>query len=110
MTIDIELFLTWHPFLFLGWECSVEGFHSGGVLAAIGGGTRNVHPLSAVQRAGNKLTNEKRCGEVAVHHKADILLFAADKPTADIVARIAKVDVHIISHLASMQSSVQPQK
>jgi len=38
MTIDVELLLAWNPFLFLRWECSVEGFHSGGVLAAIGGG------------------------------------------------------------------------
>ena len=100
MTIDIELLLAGHPFLFLGWEGGIKGFHCCGILAAIGGGTGNVHPLSAVQRTGHKLTNEKRCGEVAVHHKADILLFAADKATADIVARIAEIDVHIITHLA----------
>ena len=96
MTIDVELFLARHPFLFLRWECSLEGFHGGGVLAAIGSGTGNVHPLSAVQRAGHKLTDKNRRGEIAVHHKADILLFAAHKPTADIVARIAEVYVHII--------------
>ena len=101
MTIDVELLLARHPFLFLRWKCSIEGFYCGGVLAAIGGGTGNVHPLSAVQRAGDKLADKKRCGEVAVHHKADILLFAADKPTADIVARIAEIDVHVITHLAS---------
>ena len=89
MTIDVELLLARHPFLFLWRESSVEGFHSGGVLAAISGGRRDIHPLSAVQRAGLKLTNEKCCGEVAVHHKADILLFAADKamPFASITER-----------------------
>ena len=38
MAIDVEFLLARHPFLFLGWESGVEGFHSGGVLAAIGGG------------------------------------------------------------------------
>ena len=82
MTIDVEFLLARHPFLFLWRESSVEGFHSGGVLAAIGGGRRDIHPLSAVQRTGDKLADKKRCGEVAVYHKADILLFAADKATA----------------------------
>jgi len=109
MAIDIEFLLARHPFLFLGWKCSVEGFHGGGVLAAIGGGTGNVHPLSAVKCAGNKLTDKKRRGEVAVHHKADILLFAADKATADVVARIAKVDVHIITHFASNRKGMLDQ-
>ena len=65
MTIDVEFLLAGHPFLFLGWKCVVEGFHSGGVLAAIGGGTENVQPLSAVQRTGDKLTNQKRWWEVS---------------------------------------------
>ena len=77
MTIDVELFLARHPFLFLRWKCSIEGFHGGGVLAAIGGGRRDIHPLSAVKCAGDKLTDKKRRWEVAVHHKADILLFCS---------------------------------
>ena len=88
MAIDVELFLTRHPFLFLRQESGIEGFHGSGVLAAISGGTGSVHPLSAVKCAGHKLTNKKCCWEVAVYHKADILLFAADKATADVVARI----------------------
>ena len=51
MTINIEFLLARHPLLFFGWEGRVKGFDSGGVLAAVGGGGRNIHPLSAVKRA-----------------------------------------------------------
>ena len=108
MTIDIELFLARHPFLFFGREGGVESLDSGGVLAAISGGTGNVHPLFAVQHTGNKLADEKCRREVAVHHKADILLFAADKAATDIVARIAEVDIQIVAILraASKECSI----
>ena len=49
MTIDIEFLLARHPLLFFGWECRVKGFDSGNVLAVVGGGRRNIHPLFAVQ-------------------------------------------------------------
>ena len=100
MTIDIEFLLARHPLLFFWWECRVKGFDSGGVLAAVGGGGRNVHPLSAVKRARNKFRNEQGGGEVTVHNKANVLLFAAHKSTADVVAGIPKIDVHIVTHLA----------
>ena len=100
MTIDIEFLLAWHPLLFFRWECRVERFNSGSILTAVGGGRWNVHPLSAVERIRYKLANEKRRWEVAVNHEADVLLFAAHKSTADIVARIAEIDVYIVAHLA----------
>ena len=100
MTIDIELLLARHPLLFFGWECGVESFDSGGVLTAIGGGGGNIHPLSAVKRAGDKLCNEQGGGEVTGGDKADVLLFAAHEAAADVVARIAEIDVHVVAHLA----------
>ena len=100
MTIDIELLLAWHPLLVLGRECRIKCLDRGGVLTAVGGGGGNIHPLPAVKRVRHKLCNEQGGREVSVHHKAHILLFAAHKSTADIVARIAEIDVHIVAHLA----------
>ena len=101
MTVDVEFLLAGHPFLFLAWKCSIEGFHGGGILAAIRRGAGDVHPVFAFQRTGNQLCHQQRSGEIAGNDKADILLFAADKSAADIVARISKIDVHIVAHLAS---------
>ena len=70
------------------------------ILTAIGGSRGNIHPLLAVKRVRNKLRDEQSGGEVAVNHKADVLLFAAHKSTADVVARIAEVDVHIVAHFS----------
>ena len=80
MPIDIELLLAGHPLLFLGRECGVKDFDSGGVLTAVGGGGGDIHPLPAVKRAGDKLCHEQGRRKVAVHHKADVLLLAAHKP------------------------------
>ena len=101
MTIDIELLLAWHPLLFLWWESCVECLGCGGILTAIGGGTGDIHPFFAVKRTGNKFTDKKCCWEVTVHYKTYILLFTAHEPTADIVTRLAEVNVDIIAHLAS---------
>ena len=100
MPIDIELLLARHPLLFFGWESRVESFDSSGIFTAIGSGGRNIHPLSAVKRARNKLTYEKCGREVSVHDEADVLLFAAHKSAANVVARISEIDVHIVAHLA----------
>ncbi len=99
MTIDIEFLLARHPRLFFGWKGRVEGFDRGDVLAAAGGGGRNVHPLFPVKRARHQLAN-KKCGrKIAVHDKADVLLFAAQKTASDVVRGIAEVDVPVIAHL-----------
>lgn len=89
-----------HPLLFLMWKSCVECFDRRDVLTAVGGGRWNVHPLSAVKRVRHKLANEKCRREIAVYNKADVLLFAAHETTADIVARIAEIDVYIVAHLA----------
>ena len=67
MTIDIEFLLAWHPLLFLGWKGGVECLNCGGIVAAIGGGTGDVHPLFAAKCTGNKLTDKKCRREVTVH-------------------------------------------
>ena len=100
MTIDIELLLARHPLLFFGWECRVECFDSSGVLTAIGGGGRNVHPLFTVECIRHKLSYKQGSREVSVHDETDVLLFAAHKPTADVVTRIAEIDVHSVAHLS----------
>ena len=64
MTINIEFLLARHPLLFFGWECRVKGFDSGGVLAAVGGGGRNVHPLSAFKSVRNKLCYKQTVGKL----------------------------------------------
>ena len=53
-----------------------------------------------VKRARNKLRHEQSRWEVALTHKADVLLFEAHKSTADIVAGIPQIDVHVVTHLA----------
>ena len=100
MTVDVELLPARHPLLFFGGECRVEGFDSSGVLTAIGSGGGNIHPLPPVKRARNKLRHEQSRWEVALTHKADVLLFEAHKSTADIVAGIPQIDVHVVTHLA----------
>ena len=60
MAVDVKLFLAWHPFLFLWLEGLVKSLNCGSVLTAVGGGTRNIHPLSAVKSTGNKLADKKR--------------------------------------------------
>ena len=80
MAIDIELFLARHPFLFLGWKCGIEGFHSGGVLAAIGGGGGDIHPLFAVKRAGPELADKESRRVIAGNNEADILLLQLTNP------------------------------
>ena len=101
MPINIEFFLAGHPFLFLGREGGIKGFDCDGILTAISGGTGDVHPVFTFQRPGNQFCHQQGRGEIAGDHKADILLFAADKSTADIVAGISKIDVHIVAHIAS---------
>ena len=100
MTIDIELLLAWHPSLFLRRKGLVKCLDCGGVFAAIGGGTWDIHPLFTAKRVRYKLTDEKRCREAAVRNKADIHLFTANKPTAYVIAGVAEYDVDVISHLA----------
>ena len=100
MAIDIELLLTRHPLLFFWWKRCVKGFDSSGILTAVGGSGGNIHPLLAVKRTRNKLANEQGGREVAVYNKADVLPFAANEATADLVARIAEIDVHVVAHLA----------
>ena len=100
MTIDIELLLARHPLLFFRWECRVKGFNSSGVFTAVGGGGGNIYPLSAVKCIRHKLTYEKCGREVPVHDEADVFLFTAHETTADIVARIAEIDVYIVTHFA----------
>ena len=63
-----------------------------------GGSAGGVRPLLNVQRTGDKLTDQKCRGEIAVHHKADIFLFVAYESAADIVAGVPEIDVYIISH------------
>ena len=99
MAINIELFLAGHPFLFLQREGRVKGFDRGGIVTAVGGGGRDVHPLFAVKCTRYKLRHKQGGREVTVHDKADVLLFAAYKSTAHVVARIAEVDVHIVASL-----------
>jgi len=110
MTIDIELLLAWHPLFFLGWKRGVEDFHGGDVLTAIGGSRRDMHPLLTVQHSGDKLAHEKGSRKVAVYHKADVFLLAAHKPTTDVVAGIAEVDVHIVAHLPCNLKGMLDQK
>ena len=98
MTIDIELFLAWHPLFLFRWESGVKGFDSICVLTAVGGGGGNIHPLFAVKHSGNKLCHKQSCGEVAGGDKADVLLFAAYETAADVVSGIAEINVHIVSH------------
>ena len=100
MTIDIELLLAWHPLLFLGWESRVECFDRRDVLTAVGGGGRNVHPLFTVECIRHKLSYKQSSREVSVHDETDVLPFAAYETTADVVARIAEIDVHIVAHFA----------
>ena len=101
MAIDIEFLLARHPLLLLGREGCVKGFHSSGVLTAVGGGGRNVHPLFTVECIRHKLSYKQSSREVSVHDETDVLPFAAYETTADVVARIAEIDVHIVAHLAS---------
>ena len=61
MTIDVEFLLAGHPLLFLGWKCSVEGFHGSDVLAAIGGGRLALHQLTQ-QRGALHLRNAQTGG------------------------------------------------
>ena len=82
MTIDIELLLAWHPFLFLWWECGIERFHCSDVLTAIGGGRRNIHPLFVVESTRDKLADKKCSREITVYDIADVLLFAAHESTS----------------------------
>ena len=110
MTIDVEFLLARHPLLFLWWKCRIEGFHGGNVLAAIRGSGRNIHPFFAVQHVWNKLTNKECRWEVAFTNKAHVLLFAAHKSTADVVPRIAEVDIHVVAHLACNLKGMLDQK
>ena len=96
MTIYVEFLLARHPRLLLFGEACVECLDSGSILTAIGGCGRNIHPLFAVECARHKLANEKCRREISVHDKAHVLLFTAHKATADVVTRIAEVDVHIV--------------
>ena len=110
MTVDIELLLARHPPFFFRREGGVEGFDGGGVLAAVGGGRRDIHPLSAVKSAGNKLADEERRREVAVRDKADVLLFTADEAAADVISGIAEKDVYVIAHFSGNLKGVLDQQ
>ena len=95
---------------FPGRKGRVKGFDCGNVLTAIGGSGGDIHPLFAVQHVWNKLENEKRRWEVTIHHKAHVLLFAAHKPTAHVVARIAEVNIHVVAYLACNLEGMLDQK
>ena len=69
MAIDIEFLLAGHPFLFLGREGGIEGFHGGGIFTAIRRGTGDVHPVFTFQRPGNQFCHQQRSGEIAGNDK-----------------------------------------
>ena len=100
MAVNEEFLLAGHPFLFLGRELGIECRNGGGILAAICGGTGDVHPVFALQGAGDQFGHQQGGGEIAGDDEADIFLLTADKTAADIVAGIAEVDVHIVAHPA----------
>ena len=100
MTVNVKLLLTGHPLLFHGRKRRIERLHSVDVLTAIRGCGRDIHPLLALKRIRNKLANQKRRGIITIDNKAHVLLFAAYKSSADVVAGISEVDVYVISHAA----------
>ena len=76
ISVNIEFLLARHPFFLFGREGSIEGIDGGGVITAIGGGGGDIHPLLAVEHAGDELGNEQGSREIALADKADILLLA----------------------------------
>ena len=76
MTVDIELFLTRHPFLFLFGECSVKGFDGLGVLATVCGSRGNIHPFLFVESTGFKLIAYAYRGKRLIS-KADFIDYLA---------------------------------
>ena len=50
---------------------------------------------------GTSSATSRAVGKFSFSDEADVLLFTAHETTADIVARIAEVDVHIVAHFTS---------
>ena len=90
-----------HPLLFFGWKCGIELGDGIFIVTAIGCSAGDIHPLFALKCALYKFCDEQCRGIVAWGNKADVLLFAAYKSTADIVSGIAEIDINIVAHLAS---------
>ena len=59
MTIDIEFLLARHPLLFLRWKSRIECLNRGGIFAAIGGSTCDIHPVFARQSTGDQLCHQQ---------------------------------------------------
>ena len=100
VAVNVELLLAGHPFLFFGRKLGIESGDGGVVLTAVCGGAGDVHPVFALQRAGDQFGHQQGGGEIAGDNEADIFLLTADKTAADIVAGVAEVDVHIVTHPA----------
>ena len=100
MTVNVEFLLTWHPLLFFFGESLIKTCYRVSILATIGSGTGNIHPLSAVKCIRHKLAYKKCSWEIAVNNKTYVFLFATYKAAADIVSRISKINVHIVSHFS----------
>ena len=99
MAVNIEFLLTGHPSLLLRREGGIKGLYCGGVIAAIGGGAGDIHPVLSGKRTGDQFRNQKRCRIVTGDNETDILLFAADKAPADIISGVSEIDVYIVTHL-----------
>ena len=100
VAIDIKFLLAGHPFLFFGWEGGVELGDGGFIIATIGGGGGDVHPLFAVKYVRHKFADEECRWIVTVHNKAYVLFLATHKSAAYVVSGVAKVDVHVVAHLS----------
>lgn len=100
MTIDIEFLLARiHAFSFGGKVASKASTAaaSSQQSAAVLGMYINFLPSSA---SGTSSQTRSAARVVSVHNKADILLFATHKASANVVTRIAEIDVYIVAHLA----------
>ena len=58
MAVDIKFLLARHSLLFLGRECGVKCLNSGGVIATVGSGGGDIHPLSAVKLLYHKIITD----------------------------------------------------
>ena len=99
MAVNIKLLLARHPFFLLFGEGGVECFDCGGILTAIGGIGCYVHPFFAVENAGDQLADEQCRRVVAGDDKADVLLFAAYKAAADVVAGVSENNINVVAHI-----------
>ena len=78
-------------------EC-VESLYRRRILTAVGGRAGDKHPRRAVKSPRDQLRHQQGRGIVSPPEGADVLPFAADEPAAHVIARIAEIDVHVVSH------------